>query len=52
MFYVDARKAGHVVALSGLVKGGVMSGVLRRIDDPGFPVKGLPVILILRGGLC
>ena len=38
--YIDARKAGHVVALSGLVKGGVMSGVLRRIDAPGSPVKG------------
>ncbi len=41
VFYVDASKAGRVVPLRGLVKGGAMSGVLRRIDDPGSPVKGL-----------
>ena len=39
-FYVDAQQAGEVMPLSGLVKGGLMSSVVRKINGPGSLVKG------------
>lgn len=40
IFYIDAKRTGHIGALSGLVKGANASGVLHTLEDPGSPVKG------------